>query len=119
MEIRIVNTIIYCEKFAETVNFYRSRLNLAVTTSLDWFVEFKLNEYSRLSIANEKNASIKSSEGRGLTITLQVHDIDETFHFLKEAGVNPGEIKKHAWGAKIIHVFDPEGNRIEFWSQNI
>lgn len=32
---------------------------------------------------------------------------------------SPNDVGTWEWGAKIIHVFDPEGNRIELWSQNI
>jgi hypothetical protein len=38
---------------------------------------------------------------------------------LTVAGVNPTAIKQHAWNAKVIHVFDPEGNRIEFWAKDL
>jgi catechol-2,3-dioxygenase len=34
---------------------------------------------------------------------------------LKGAGLNPTEVKE-IWGAKAFYIFDPEGNRIEFWS---
>ena len=115
MEIRTANTIVYCTRFTKTVDFYKSRLRLPVTAELDWFVEFELNEGSRLSIADEGRASIKSSAGQGLTITLQVEDIDEMRSFLEEAGVGPTEVKDHAWGARVMHAFDPEGTRIEFW----
>jgi uncharacterized glyoxalase superfamily protein PhnB len=117
MEIKTVNTILYCKKWDETIDFYKNKLRFEVTASLDWFVEFKLNECARLSIANEKRATVKSSGGKGLTITMRVESIYKTFSFLKEAGVNPTAIKDHAWGAKVVHVFDPEGNRIEFWFQ--
>ena len=43
MEIRMANTIVYCAQWEETVDFYKYRLQLEVTTALDWFVEFKLN----------------------------------------------------------------------------
>ena len=115
MEIRTANTIVYCTRFTKTVDFYKSRLRLPVTAELDWFVEFELNEGSRLSIADEGRASIKSSAGQGLTITLRVEDIERTHSFLEEAGIDPPEITDHAWGARVMHVFDPEGTRIEFW----
>ncbi len=115
MKIKTANIILYCKRWNETVDFYRNRLKLEVTASLDWFVEFKLNDCSRLSIADEERSSIKSSSGKGITVTMRVEDIYETFSFLEKAGVNPTPVKNHAWGAKIIHVYDPEGNRIEFW----
>jgi predicted enzyme related to lactoylglutathione lyase len=118
MDIRTVNTILYCKKWDETVDSYKTRLKLQVTTSLEWFVEFKLNETSRLSIANEARTSISSSDGKGITITMEVDDSKATHSYLKEAGLNPTEIIDHAWGSRVIYIYDPEGNRLGFWSQN-
>lgn len=115
MKINAVNTILYCRKWDETAAFYRDGLKLLVTSSTDWFVEFKLNESARLSVANETRASIKSGEGKGITISLQVTEIEETRAELIESGLNPGPIKE-IWGSKAFYLHDPEGNRLEFWA---
>lgn len=115
MKVKSTNTILYCKNWQETVEFYRTGLKLLVLSSNDWFVEFKLNEMSRLSVANEARTSIKSGEGRGITVSLQVADIEQTRNELIEAGVTPTPIKD-VWGAKAIYVHDPAGNRLEFWS---
>lgn len=119
MDIKTANTILYCRKWKETVAFYKEQLRLQVTTAREWFVEFKLNEASRLSIADEARASIDSNGGKGITITMEVDDIETTHLYLTEAGLNPTPIKDHAWGARVIHIYDPEGNRLEFWTPNI
>jgi len=118
MNIITVNTILYCSKWNETVAFYENKLKLEVAASFEWFVEFKLNDGSCLSVANEERASIGSSGGQGLTIAIKIDDLMETHSHLKEAGLNPTLIKDHPWGAKVFYIYDPEGNRIEFWSQN-
>ncbi|MBN2332989.1 MAG: VOC family protein [Deltaproteobacteria bacterium] len=118
MAIKTVNTILYCRKWQETVAFYQTQLGLKVTTSRPWFVEFELNEASRLSIADEKMTSIDSSDGKGITITLEVDDIEAAYSYLHEAGLKPTPTRDHPWGAKVVHLYDPEGNRIEFWSPN-
>ena len=41
-------------------------------------MEFKLNEMSRFSVADEKRTSIKSGDGGGVTISLQVKGIEQT-----------------------------------------
>ena len=115
MKIKATNTILYCKNWQETVEFYRTGLKLLVLSSNDWFVEFKLNEMSRLSVANEARTSIDSSGGKGITVSLQVPDIEQTRAELIEAGMTPTPIKE-LWGAKVIYVHDPEGNRLEFWS---
>jgi catechol-2,3-dioxygenase len=115
VKIKSTNTILYCKKWQETVEFYRIGLKLLVLSSNEWFVEFKLNEMSRLSVANEARTSIDSSHGKGITVSLQVADVEQTRTELIEAGINPTPIKV-VWGAKAIYVQDPEGNRLEFWS---
>ena len=118
MEIRTVNTILYCNKWNETVDFYKTHLRLPVTTSLEWFVELKLNETSRLSIANTARTSIGSSGGNGITITMEIDDIKTTHSYLEDAGLNPTAIIDHPWVSKVVYIYDPEGHRLEFWSQD-
>lgn len=114
MKIKSANTILYCKQWQETVAFYRDGIKLLVLLSNDWFVEFKLNEISRLSVADESRASVKSGGGKGVTISLQVADLEQALAELKEAGIQLSPIKE-VWGAKAIYARDPEGNRIEFW----
>ena len=118
MKLRTVNTIVYCRKWKETVAFYKTQLKFLVTADLEWFVEFKLNDAARLSVADAARTSMGSCKGKGVTITMEVDDIETAHTYLKEAGLNPPAIQDHAWGAKVIYIFDPEGNRLEFWSQN-
>ena len=115
MKIKSTNTILYCKNWQETVEFYRTSLQLQVLSANEWFVEFKLNEMSRISVANEARTSIKSGEGKGITVSLQVPDIEQTRNELMETGVTPTPIKE-VWGAEAIYVHDPAGNRLEFWS---
>jgi len=66
------DTILYCRKWGQTVQFYRDYLNLPVSFETDWFVEFKVTQATQLSIANENRASIKSNDGQGITLSLEV-----------------------------------------------
>ena len=113
--IKTANTILYCGKFEETVEFYRDHLKLPVNFSTDWFVEFCLSAASRLSIADEKRASIKSCRGKGVTLALEVENIDKAWEDIDKAGLNPTGIRKHFWNARVFYLFDPEGHRIEIW----
>jgi len=115
MRIKTANTIFYCRKWEETVRFYRDHLNLTVNFSSDWFVEFCLSPSCRLSIADEKRASIKSCNGKGITLSFEVENIDNAWEFAEKAGLKPTTIKKHSWEARIFYLFDPEEHRIEFW----
>jgi catechol 2,3-dioxygenase-like lactoylglutathione lyase family enzyme len=115
MKIKAVNTILYCKKWPETVGFYRDGLKLHMLSSTDWFVEFKLNESARLSVADETRTSVKSGDGKGVTISLQVENVEEFRSELIKDGFTPSLIKE-VWGSKAIYLRDPEGNRLEFWS---
>jgi predicted enzyme related to lactoylglutathione lyase len=114
VKIKSTNIILYCKKWEDTVAFYSTGLRLLVISSNDWFVEFKLNEMSRLSVANEARTSIDSNDGKGITISLQVTDIIQTRSDLMDAGITTTPIKE-IWGSKVIYAHDPEGNRLEFW----
>ena len=115
LKIKSTNTILYCKNWEETVEFYRTELKLLVLSSNEWFVEFKLNEMSRVSVANAVRTSIESSGGKGITVSLQVADIEQTRAELIEAGISAAPIKE-VWGSRAIYIHDPEGNRLEFWS---
>ncbi len=109
------NTILYCGCWRESVEFYRSVLGLPVTVEKDWFVEFKLTPSSFISIADSRRATIESSGGSGITVTMQVDDIHAWHHRLVEAGADVGEVRRHSWGALSFFCSDPEGYRLEFW----
>ena len=113
------NMILYCKEWNTTVRFYRDGLRLPVIFSTDWFVEFQLTAASRLSIADEKHAPIKSCGNDGITVSLQVKDVDAARECAQKMGLNPTVIKRHPWDARIFHVFDPEGHRVEIWQSLI
>lgn len=115
IEIKTSNTILYCKQWSEMVAFYRSLFDFPVSTSLDWFIEFEMSETARLSIADESRTSIESNDGKGITLTFEVDDIQGTCTKLVKMGLEDVRVKEHSWGAQVIHVYDPEGNRVEFW----
>ena len=110
------NTILYCQRWQETVAFYQNDLQLPVTFASDWFVEFQLGGTAHLSVADERRASIKSSQGAGITLTFQVESADETWTYLQGQGLQVEPLKNHAWGARVFYFYDPEGHRLEIWS---
>jgi catechol 2,3-dioxygenase-like lactoylglutathione lyase family enzyme len=110
------NTILYCQRWRETVEFYQNDLKLPITFASDWFVEFQLGGAAHLSVADVKRASIKSSQGAGITLALQVESADETWAYLHQQGLNVEPIMNHAWGARVFYFYDPEGHRLEIWS---
>ena len=115
MKYKTLNTILYCSQWEDTVNFYKEVLKLEVCFSNTWFIEFCLNDGARLSVANEKNATIQNNRGQGITLGFQVDDIQSMYAFIKEFGIPASPIKE-LWGAHVFYIHDPEGTRIEFWS---
>lgn len=113
--LKTANTILYCRHWEQTVAFYREQLGLQVNFSNDWFVEFCLNDRTRLSIANESRASVKSCGGQGITLALETGDIELLWNQINQKGLAPTQIREHAWGARVFYFFDPEGHRIEIW----
>ncbi len=115
MDICITNIILYCKRWEKCIEFYSDELNLPVLFQKAWFVEYKLTKRAHLSIADSAQSSIKSSGGIGLTISLQVQDIQSEHIRFQKKNLNPTPIHP-IWGSKAFYLFDPEGNRIEFWS---
>ncbi len=115
MKIKTANTILYCRRWKECVEFYSKDLNLTVLYVRDWFVEFRLTDSTRLSIADEARASIKSSGGTGRTISMEVDNIQAAYRNLKARGLELTDIKV-LWGSQVFYLYDPEGTRLEFWS---
>lgn len=109
------NVILYCDRWRETLEFYRETLGLPVTVEKDWFVEFRLTPHSFVSVASAARASIDSSTGQGITLTMQVSDVHAVHERLAAAGAAPGGVKRHPWGALGFFCRDPEGYRLEFW----
>ena len=108
------NTILYCEKWSETVAFYRDALGFKVATERDWFVEFQLTDDSYLSVAHAEKTSISPVEGQGITLTWEVVDVNSLADKLKEIGIETTDVKQN-WGALSCIFHDPEGHRIEIW----
>lgn len=117
MNLMTTNTILYCSNWKAAVEFYRDAIELPVLFSNDWFFEFQLSHNSRLSIADETRASIEPAKGKGITLAFQTSDIEEALRNLHNRNIKTTAIKKHPWNAKVFYLFDPEGNRIEFWQK--
>ena len=113
--VNTTNTILYCNRWAETVDFYRRVLGLPVNVEKSWFVEFRLTNQAFVSVADAARATIESAAGRGITLTLQVPDIEAVHQRLSGAGIAVPDIARHPWGAMSFFCRDPEGYRLEFW----
>lgn len=115
MDVLGANTIFYCRHWAETVAFYRKILRLPVLLEKSWLVIFRLAGGASLSIADAAAATIASAWGKGVTLSLEVADAEAARCALAKKRLSVGDLRT-IWGARAFFIFDPEGNRIEFWS---
>jgi catechol-2,3-dioxygenase len=118
LAIERTNTVLYCARWSETVAFYRSVIGLDVALENDWFVEFRLTSSSFLSIADASRATIGAVHGQGITLTWQVEDLSAVRTLLESKGVAATPPRRR-WNADVVYCQDPEGHRIEFWSDQI
>jgi catechol 2,3-dioxygenase-like lactoylglutathione lyase family enzyme len=115
MTIHRTNTILYCNRWDDAVKFYRDGVKLRVLLQKAWFVEFELTGDSCLSVADAAPTSVGSAGGDGITLSWQVADIAAEHARMLAGGIEVSPITV-TWGARNFFVFDPEGNRIEFWA---
>lgn len=114
LAVRTSNTIIYCDDWSRVVAFYRDGLGLRTTTERDWFVEFEIHPGVHLSVADASRATVPSGDGSGLTLSWCVDHVDSVIEQLAVKRLEPSEVVTR-WGSRCCYVFDPAGNRIEFW----
>ena len=110
------NTILYCDRWRESVTFYESALGLAISFRNDWLVEFRLTDTAYLSVAEASRTRIAGGGGNGLTLSLQVADIDHHWTHLSSLGTDPTPIQDKVLDARVFYFLDPEGRRIEMWT---
>jgi catechol 2,3-dioxygenase-like lactoylglutathione lyase family enzyme len=113
--IKRTNTILYCRDWRETVAFYRDRIAFEIAFQNDWFVEFRLTPNAFLSVADQSRAVLAIADGKGITLSFKVDDLQMTHDEFIKDGLSPTEIRCNVMGANVFYLFDPEGTRIEFW----
>ena len=118
MQIERTNTILYCQKWLETVGFYRDIFAFPITYQTDWFVEFQLTDHIYLSVADERRASIHSVDGQGITLSWQIPNLESVHADLLDQNVTVSPIHPK-WGASVFYLHDPEGHRIELWQPKV
>jgi len=110
------NTILYCRRWRETIAFYRDQLGLGVIADHGWFVELAVTSGTSLSIADAARATIDGVDGQGITLSWQVTDLAATRTRLLDNGLAPSEVRTLG-DAVACYLVDPEGHRIEIWSE--
>lgn len=114
IDVRGANFILYCDHWRDTVDFYRRVLGLTETFSNGWFVEFRLGAGAAVSIADAGRTSIRPVAGQGMTLSIEVSDLEAARRKLDRRGAQPSPTSIR-FGSLVFDVYDPEGHRIEFW----
>lgn len=114
--IKKTNTILYARRWKETVAFYRDHLGFEIAFQCDWFVEFRLTQTAFFSVADQSRATIASADGKGITLSFQIDNLQAAHRGFIRDGLVPTEIRSQVMGADVFYLFDPEGTRIEFWN---
>ena len=117
MKPEIVNIILYCAQWHETIRFYRDTIGFPVNMANNWLVEFQVTAQTCLSVANESATSIRSAAGAGITVTFKVPDLHSIWRTLTDKGVAVDPIRPSSLGGQAFFLHDPEKNRLEFWSE--
>jgi len=117
------------ENFDESFKFYSENIGLKVIWGKpgDVYASFDIGDGREIGLfkAELMEAAISdlgsrcSNEYRDkIAIILNVDDVDESYHKIKETGVDflnqPVDIA--AWGMRVVHFRDNEGNLIELCS---
>lgn len=111
------NTILYCRRWLPTVRFYRDAIGLVVLAKNEWYVEFRVTSASSLSVADSANTPIADVGGQGITLSWRVVDLSVTRKRLLDGGLEPSDIRPLGRAAA-LYLHDPEGHRIEIWSDS-
>jgi len=117
VQVSIVNTIIYCKSWSECVAFYRDDLKFEVVFANEWFMEFKVNEAASLSVVDERRSLSGTASGEGVMLSFRVDDVNSVRSEMELLELDPTPIAT-VWDSPVFSIFDPEGVRIEFWSQD-
>lgn len=109
------NTIVYTNRWGDTVAFYRDSLGFGVAFANDWFVEFEVAPGAYLSVADAARATVAAGDGRGITLSFRVDDVAAARAELVGRDVEVSAVGER-WGAAVVDLHDPAGNRVELWS---
>ena len=118
ISVRSLHTVIYCQKWKECISFYTDILGFPVVFTNEIFVEVQPATGARIGLMDAGRTRWPASRGDSFILSFRVADIEETHQCLQRRYTGLGELKDHSWGARLFEIKDPEGRRIEFWSDS-
>jgi catechol 2,3-dioxygenase-like lactoylglutathione lyase family enzyme len=116
LPVRSSHTVLYCERWEECIAFYRDILGFSVVFTNEIFVEVQPATGARIGLMNASRTRWPASCSESFILSFRVANIDETHQSLQRELSGIGAIEDHPWGARLFEIKDPDGRRIEFWS---
>lgn len=121
MVIQDLSITFQTEKVKECTDFYCNYFDAAVIFDWGWYVtiKFKGTATSDFTLSFQKNHDNYQREyfAGGVSINIQVEDVDATYERLTSLGVATlSSPEDHEWGDRSFSVTDPIGNMVYLYS---
>ena len=116
---KLDSLVLYVTDTHKTADFYQ-KLGFEIATEEDNFTLAKLGDFElhcsdKISIDFPEESDVKL-KGAGISICIDVENIDEYFKNLKEKGLKPfSEPQDKPWGNKEFDIRDPDGYKLVFY----
>lgn len=118
MNISDLSICFHTARIAECRDFYVSHFGAVVTFECDWYisVQFEGKEHV-LCFMDPSHEHAALYREQGVTLNLQVDDVDAEYKRLSEAGMGiVEEITDTPWGDRSFSIKDPIGNILYIYS---
>ena len=115
--IESMHTVLYCQKWQECVSFYRDTLGFPVALENQVFSELQSGPGSFIGLINARRSKRRTScTHDNYLLSFRVSDVELLHEVLQKKWKGVAALKDHPWGARLFELHDPEGRRLEFWS---
>ncbi len=121
MKFKDLSITIHTDKIKECIAFYVRHFDVKITFDCEWYVtiQFQSDEHPNifLSFMKPEYGAAKTVSSGGLTLNLNVHDVDAEYAKIQPTGIFfIEEITDHQWGDRAFSVQDPIGNILYIYS---
>ena len=115
MKLNDLSITFHTGKNKECVDFYVRYFDVKITFDCEWYVtiqfQSEVNPFIFLSFMKQEYGSAGAAFTGGLTLNLNVADVDAEYARLKLHGIAfCDEIADHEWGDRSFSIKDPIGN---------
>jgi catechol 2,3-dioxygenase-like lactoylglutathione lyase family enzyme len=117
LPVKSLHTVFICEKWEDCVSFYRDVLGFSVVYERERFVEFQVTPDACIGILKPLHSDAPRPSHDRVILSICVEDIEEAHAELKARFPGLPAVRTHPWGPRVFEFRDPEGWRIEIWSQ--